>query len=556
MAAADGTPPPLPAEIAARLAESARLLVADPAAALATAEDALARLDALPGAEPAWRAQVLRAQGLALGHAGQARAGVDALRSALALLDAQDHAVRAQIERALSIVHDQLHALDDALAWAVRAAASARSAGDESLLADALHSCGVARSKAGDAEGGLANYREVLQLHEAGGRVGASISILNNIGINLKNLGRLDEAVVSLRRAQTLMSGRPEAVSLPLVQTNLAEPLWRLGRLDEAEVEIDAALSRLEPGGRNSHEANARWMRAEVLRGRGRSAEAAAELELALKASQRLSRVDTEANVQLSLCTLAAERGDHAAALAHHQAFHALDRRRLDEEAARRIQALTVQADLAHARHEAEVYRLRHGELAQAHDRLQALHDALLAADVEKSRLLERLAAQTRTDPLTGLANRRALDEHLAAEFARSRRLSHPLALAMCDLDNFKQINDRLGHATGDLVLRRTATLLRGVCRDIDVVARYGGEEFCLVFLEADLDAAQRACEAARAAVATHDWTAEHPALRVTLSIGVADAEDSADPATLLAQADRRLYEAKRAGKDRVVATG
>ena len=556
MATADAVPPPLPEAIAALLASATDRLIGDPSAALAGAERALGLLDAQADAPPAWRAQVLRILGLSQGHAGDARRGVDTLRTALALADAQDHALRAKVERALSIVHDQLHALDDALAWAVRAAASARSAGDESLLADALHSCGVARSKAGDTDGGLANYREVLQLHEAGGRIGASISILNNIGINLKNLGRLEEAVVSLRRAQALMAGRPEAVSLPLVQTNLAEPLWRLGRLDEAQAEVDAALGALDPKARNAHEANARWMRAEVLRGRGRLDEANAELQRALDAAQRLKRIDTEANVRLSLSTLAAERGDFAAALAHHQAFHALDRRRLDDEAARRIQALTVQADLAQARHEAEVYRLRHGELAQAHDRLQALHDALLAADVEKSRLLERLAAQSRTDPLSGLANRRALDEHLAAEFARSQRLGHPLALAMCDLDNFKQINDRLGHATGDLVLQRTAALLRATCRDIDLVARYGGEEFCLVFLEADLDAARRACETARAAVAAHDWAAEHPALQVSLSIGVAAAEGCADPAALLALADRRLYEAKRAGKDRVVAAG
>ncbi len=554
----DTATPPLPAELQARLDAGRAQLLTDPATALADASRVLAELENLPEQPLSWRPLVLRYVGQAQGYAGQPREALDTLRTALSLVPGSDAGLRALIERAFAVAYDQLNVLDTALEWATRSAASARACGDDALLADALLSCGVVRSRVGDTTGGLAHYEEALRLCEAAGRRVPCISVLNNIGINLKNLDRPEEAVLSLRRALEIAAeaGVPAATSLAMIHTNLAEPLWRLGRLDEADAEIDAALALLD--GRHSavHEPGARWLRAQVLRSRGRPQEARAELERALASSRAERRPDSEIKVQLSLSELAAEAGDFEAALAHHRSFHALERTYLDEQATRRLQGLAVQADLAQAQHEAEVARLRHGELAGAHGRLQALHQALLDADREKSTLLVQLEAQSRTDALTGLANRRRLDERLADEFARSRRLARPLTVAMCDLDNFKQINDRLGHATGDVVLRQTAALLRSACRDIDLVARYGGEEFCLLFVEAELSAASRACEAARRAVAAHDWAAVHPALQVTLSVGLADTQGCHTHTELLTQADRRLYDAKHQGKNRVVFEG
>jgi diguanylate cyclase (GGDEF)-like protein len=213
---------------------------------------------------------------------------------------------------------------------------------------------------------------------------------------------------------------------------------------------------------------------------------------------------------------------------------------------------LRVQLEVADAQHEAEVHRLRHVEIARAHDDLKALHEALLAADREKTRLLERLAEQSRTDGLTGLANRRWLDERLADEIQRARRTQQPLAVAMCDLDFFKRINDRLGHPVGDEVLRRVAAVLRERCRSTDLVARYGGEEFCIAFLESDAATAARTCESLRAAVERQDWRALHPELVVTISIGISDRLDLPGAHALLADADTFLYQAKHDGKNRV----
>jgi diguanylate cyclase (GGDEF)-like protein len=124
--------------------------------------------------------------------------------------------------------------------------------------------------------------------------------------------------------------------------------------------------------------------------------------------------------------------------------------------------------------------------------------------------------------------------------------------VALCDLDFFKRVTDRLGHAVGDTVLKRVAGLLRDRCRGTDLVARYGGEEFCIVFADTDAAAAQRICETLREAVAAHAWHEVHAELAVTLSIGISDDPTLATHEQVLAAADRQLYRAKHEGKNRV----
>jgi diguanylate cyclase (GGDEF)-like protein len=177
----------------------------------------------------------------------------------------------------------------------------------------------------------------------------------------------------------------------------------------------------------------------------------------------------------------------------------------------------------------------------------------LAAASAElraKSMLLER---QSKEDALTGLANRRHLDEQVDAELARAARFSHPLSVVLADLDHFKSINDRFGHALGDEVLRTAAALLRRHCRGIDVVARWGGEEFALLLPETDAAGARTLCEKIRQAFAEHPWDLLAPGLRVTISIGLFETRAGMDGASAFERADEHLYQAKRDGRDRVV---
>lgn len=155
--------------------------------------------------------------------------------------------------------------------------------------------------------------------------------------------------------------------------------------------------------------------------------------------------------------------------------------------------------------------------------------------------LAARLARLATTDPLTGLPNRQALDEVLAREVDRAARYGHDLCVAVIDADRFKEVNDAQGHQAGDAVLVSLATDWRLGLRSVDFVARYGGDELVVVVPECDLDGARRLLERARRSVS-------HPC-----SVGATCRADSDDVDTLLARADRALYQAKAHGRDQIV---
>lgn len=175
--------------------------------------------------------------------------------------------------------------------------------------------------------------------------------------------------------------------------------------------------------------------------------------------------------------------------------------------------------------------------------------ERLIAALDERSRTLER---ESQEDPLTGIANRRAFSRRLASEIEMSRASGRPLTLAVADLDHFKLVNDAMGHAVGDEVLRQSAAVMRHICRATDLVARIGGEEFAIIFPGMDQRQAVAFCETVRRAVEQHGWHALHPNLRVTLSIGIAQWDREAGADELQHAADSRLYSAKHAGRNRV----
>ena len=173
----------------------------------------------------------------------------------------------------------------------------------------------------------------------------------------------------------------------------------------------------------------------------------------------------------------------------------------------------------------------------------------LIVALREQSIALERAA---REDPLTGIANRRHFMQRLSAEIEVAQAMGQPLTLAIADLDRFKLVNDALGHGIGDEALRRSAALMRGLCRETDLVARIGGEEFALILPGMTHADAAAFCERLRFAIAEHEWRMVHPRLRVTISIGLWQWNGLADAEALLVAADSQLYRAKREGRNRV----
>lgn len=163
------------------------------------------------------------------------------------------------------------------------------------------------------------------------------------------------------------------------------------------------------------------------------------------------------------------------------------------------------------------------------------------------------LYRQATLDPLTGLFNRRALFRQLKTELSRAQRHDGQLSVLLFDLDHFKHINDVYGHPVGDEVLRHVAVLLRQQCRDEDIIGRYGGEEFIVVALETSADAATAMAERIRQTIAHSPLRISHGELHLSTSVGVTQWQGGEDEQTLMARVDCALYEAKDAGRDRVV---
>jgi diguanylate cyclase (GGDEF)-like protein len=175
---------------------------------------------------------------------------------------------------------------------------------------------------------------------------------------------------------------------------------------------------------------------------------------------------------------------------------------------------------------------------------------------LDNARLHRMVERQALVDGLTGLANRRHLDQELVSNLARAERAGGSVSLILGDLDDFKRVNDRYGHACGDIVLREFAALMNDVVREGDTAGRWGGEEFALLLPDTPVDGAQRVAERLRQALEEQViLSPEGEPLHVTVSLGVAAYPDLEGRAELVAAADEALYRAKREGKNRVVAT-
>jgi diguanylate cyclase (GGDEF)-like protein len=181
-------------------------------------------------------------------------------------------------------------------------------------------------------------------------------------------------------------------------------------------------------------------------------------------------------------------------------------------------------------------------------------------ADELDARYQMRLAEGAFQDPLTGLYNRRHLDDRLAAELAAAQRHRRPVSLLMIDIDHFKEVNDDHGHLAGDEALKMVAFVLRGAVRKEDVLARYGGEEFVVVARETVLEGAHALAERIRRAVERSHCAWQGRDLGVTVSIGVTvsvgltEFVQGRTEREVLEAADRALYLAKQQGRNRVVA--
>ncbi|WP_433789002.1 tetratricopeptide repeat-containing diguanylate cyclase [Actinoplanes sp. CA-252034] len=321
------------------------------------------------------------------------------------------------------------------------------------------------------------------------------------------------EAIAVARR---LGHRRQEVIALG----NLAESLSFAGRTEEA---LDLLTGwQIDPE-RDSQSiiTHIRDTHGTVCLASGRYDEAIGHLRAAMASAESKASAMVSAE---HLADAYERNGDLRGALDTYKLFHALSKEVASEAALRSGSIAVVRMETAQAKAAAEQERARVAALQHAN---------------------QELLRKSLEDPLTGLGNRRHLDELMADGLA-----GH--AILLVDVDHFKRVNDEHSHLVGDGVLRMLAGLLRSACRGDDVVVRFGGEEFAVLLAGPDLTSATTTAQRLRSEVAAHDWDAVAPGLAVTVSIGLALGDESTDPAVVLGHADERLYAAKRAGRNRV----
>lgn len=436
-----------------------------------------------------------------------------------------DRWVQARSSYVLAAVFSDLGDTALALEHAVRAVDLLDATAPAVVRVDHLVRLADSVALSGSVEAARERYDEVRRLTEDLGDLDRQLLVINNRSCLEEAAGEAEAAQAWSARMQALAAEHGVRLHLGRLDT-VARALIGLGRLEEAEQvmlpALDPAVLHDVPDG--SGAADSLLTLAEVRRRLGRPDAAQAALDGCLRLCAEHGYTDVQVRAGEEQAALHAARGRFAEAYEAHRAFHAA--------------AVSLQSAQREARARA----------------VQAMYEATEAR--QQSRRYRELSLR---DPLTGLYNRRYVDEQLPSLLRRTAEQGAQLTLALVDLDHFKVVNDTCSHDTGDTVLQVVAGLLQQAGQRAPTggfAARFGGEEFLLVLPGRDGATAAAELEQLRRAVRDHDWSSLVGGTAVTVSIGAAtEPAAGARTADLLASADRRLYLAKHAGRDRVAAS-
>ncbi len=367
--------------------------------------------------------------------------------------------------------------------------------------------------------------------------------------------GKLDEALAALDQAIPTLHGAGEHDLLSNAFELKAILLSQIGLHEQAMVIAKDALSSSDDRGNAVRVAEIRQTMAMIHLAAGKTERALELLDIVHKdaTSMGLSKVIAGSH---HLRARAHEKdGNYRAAMHEMVLLRDAERYLVEQESFRRIASAKLELQFTQKERETLQAQEREAETARVNDELRHLNNALALANQEKTDLIAQLETLSRTDVLSGLFNRRYLFERLENSLAQNRRSDSALVVAMLDIDHFKRVNDNYSHAIGDAVIKALGGILKAQCRESDFAARYGGEEFVCVLHSTNLESAFNACERIRKAVENYDWASIETTLRVTASIGLALSAPNMTVTSLLNAADGALYQAKHAGRNRVVST-
>jgi diguanylate cyclase (GGDEF)-like protein len=532
-------------QIRQSLAGAWRIYMEDPAQALAEAVRCHEVARWLEDAVLCARARAL--QGATSLHRGDLSSAIDLVFEAQRYTEhSQDEAAHAEVAALKAQVNFFTGSYPEALREAETAVALADGTGDLDLRI-------VARRATCMVFGNLAvpdlpaRVEQLLELTQEAGYLWEESISRNDLAVSYQDRGALEAAEREIERALEVAGSvtGPNTFARGLIHSSRSDIRLLQGRPEDALADAQRSLALLTASGEPNP-----YVLAATVRGEVQARAALGQLDRAQRSGEGALEWLGERLPQtrgLILSTLACALRDAGRV---EEAYDALARAaEVEREAFRELTELQLRLERATleasaARRESDVLAAKNRQLASAHVELERRTTQLEEAQ-------SQLRDQAERDPLTGLHNRRYLAQEL--DRVTHGELAFPVSLAVLDLDHFKAINDRFGHDAGDQVLVRVAGLLCEALRASDVVIRSGGEEFLVLMPMTDAAAASACARRINQAIHGERWNQVSAELTVTASVGVATTHALKDLGSLVKLADERLYQAKRAGRDRIV---
>ena len=522
--------------------------LADPEAALHDAAAALAQFEAL-GDEAGTEAALSTFGVIALDQ-GRFKDALESFLAAFRLCRGRGDRREAIALYNLGAVHDYLGDYAAALDYHLRSWRVSQK-GDNALGEKfALNNIGYMYYRLGQHQEALTHYGQALSFEGVGDRQLHAL-LLDNIGLAYEKLGDYAKALDYQHKSLAIREATGDRWGVGDSLAGLGSVYMALGKTAEARQQLERSLTLKEAVKNQKGQAETCILLGILLTREGQLEPALGYLQRARETAAAIASREVLAKAHDALAETYKQSGHFQEALTHYENYHQLRDDLHSELTNGRLHSLRVRFEVEQVEREKELYRLKNAELAGANRKLELLTASLRKADQEKSDLLVQLERQANEDSLTGLHNRRYFDARLTQAFDQARRLGKPLSVVLCDLDDFKEINDRFSHLLGDRVLVTVSALFRDHLKSAHTVARYGGEEF--VFLLSQTTAAGAAVigEKLRHAVAVFPWHTLAAELSVTASLGVSD-DLTVDRHHLLRSADLKLYGAKHRGKNQV----
>lgn len=389
----------------------------------------------------------------------------------------------------------------------------------------------------------LQMYQEAYDTFEKMDSIEGQSRILNNWAYTLfeakEYAAALELAQKSLQLAKNSGLKRDEIN----VSATVAEILAGMGKYEQAQAKLHGATSLFDEYGRDISSVYILTDLGQVYLQQNELERAEQQLLDALEASNKTEMRNEQARCHQYLSEIYERQGRFDEALKHYKIYRKLKDDTGGEGALKQLAALRVSHQIENAQRDAEIQRLQKEKLQIELDEHKRLHA-----------ILEDLATR---DPLTNLFNRRHFLNLAEQEWKRSLRYGHPLCALMMDVDDFKQINDQHGHASGDKALTSVANTIQSTLRSTEIAGRYGGDEFIILLPETHAENAIRVAERISQAIKDYILSSEAGMIKLSPSIGVACAfgeqhKNILSLNELLSHADKALYTAKRSGKGQI----